>query len=68
MDGLYVIWSGRYQGWLTGTATYSTALEDAKRLTRDEAIAACQTHMAGDGGYNWLPIYIKDLEAMRSRK
>lgn len=69
MDALYVIWSGPFQGWLTGTATYSSDLADAKRLTRDDAIRACQAHKdQRTGNFGWLPVYVKDLDAMKERK
>lgn len=69
MDALYVIWSGSMNGWLTPTATYSSDLADAKRFTRDAAIAACKTHLdKRERAFGWLPVYVLDLEAVKERK
>lgn len=67
-ESLYVIWSTPLHGWVTRTATYSSDLEDAKRFSRDEAIKACQGHLDRQSrGFGWIPVYVNDLEAVKSR-
>lgn len=68
-DILYIIWSTQLQGWLTQTATYSSDTRDAKRFTRDEAIANCAAHRdMMTGGFGWLPLYLNDLEAIKGKR
>jgi hypothetical protein len=66
---MYLIFSVSMQGWLTKTATYSSDPDDAKRFARGDAIAACKDHMHAQArGYDWLPVYLNDLEAIRTWK
>lgn len=66
---MYLIFSISMAGWLTKTATYSTDPDDAKRFSRDEAIKACRGHMdQRSRGFGWLPVYEKDLDAIKERK
>lgn len=66
---MYLIFSVPMSSWLTKTATYSSDPEDAKRFSRDEAIKACAGHKdIRTGGFGWLPVYEKDLDAIKERK
>jgi len=57
---MYLLWSGKLQGWFTSTGTYSTDQEEARQFTRDEALAMATRHKV-QGGYTLLPVRLEDL-------
>jgi hypothetical protein len=66
---MYLLFSVSMQAWVTKTATYSSDPADAKRFTRDDAITACRNHLdLRTKGFGWLPVYEKDLDAIKERK
>ena len=57
---MYILWSGRLQGWLTRGSTYSSDQAEARKFSRDEALAMVERHK-NQGGYTLLPIRLEDL-------
>lgn len=60
---MYILWSGRLQGWLTRGSTYSSDQAEARRFPRDEAIEMCKRHKQ-QAGYGLLPVREEDLAAI----
>jgi len=60
VEQTYQLYSGRMQGWLTRTGTYSSDPAEALQLGRTAAIERCRKHKT-DGGYQLLPISLNDL-------
>jgi hypothetical protein len=67
----HVIWNARNGGWLTNSATYSSELQNAKRLKWAEALAFCKTHYAhhpGDGmqgDFGMIPVALSALVSVQ---
>lgn len=54
---MYILWSGKLQGWLTRSSTFSSERKDARQLTQEEAIEMAARHY-GSGGNNLLPVEV----------
>lgn len=68
---MYAIYSVKAGGWFTNSGTYSSEFADAKRLSREDAIAACAVHVSRNGpniNFGWLPVYVNDLEQVREHR
>lgn len=57
---MYYLYSGRNQGWLTRSGTYSSDPAEARNFERADALAMCRRHK-NQGGYQLLPVREEDL-------
>lgn len=62
-DPIYILYSPRSHGWFTLSSTYASDVKEAKRFSRDAAIATCKKHRSA-AGHNMIPIRLEDIEAI----
>jgi hypothetical protein len=60
---MYLLWSGRLQGWLGNSGVYTTDLKEARVCEREEALAICRKHKV-DGAKTLFPVAQADLDAI----
>lgn len=60
MAEIYYLYSIRSQGWVTPMSTYTSALDQAKTFTRDEALATVRKHVER-GNHRMIPVRKDDL-------
>lgn len=61
-EDLYIMWSGRMQGWFSTTAQYTSDREQAKKFTHDEAIRqARRLYKDGMSEFGMIPVSLKIL-------
>jgi hypothetical protein len=60
---MYLLWSGKMQGWLSTAGNYVSDMEQALRTDRETALGYCRKHKS-QAGYQLLPVALADLEAV----
>lgn len=60
---MYVLWSGKMQGWFTTSGNYSNDLDQAQRFERTAALVFARKHKT-QGAHGMLPVALADLEAI----
>lgn len=63
MKNAYILWSTLNHGWLSGQGNYTTRLDDASKMSREEAINRAAAHYQRHlNEYRLLPVRLVDIE------
>lgn len=61
---MYVLFNAKLSAWVTKSMTYTSNVNDALRLSREDAIAHAALRVE-DGQLTWIPVSCLDIAEVR---